>query len=781
MPSLHRFVIIVSAVTVVGALKALVPDYTISASPMQRSVNNESVPHQAHQVTTQQNVGLNVLRTENSTHIQQQINIENAKLMLSSDADSPHVNPYEDAHTGQLYFLPHIAANGVSLHSETQEPQRRFQLSDNLNMDVEIAVTGMIARATVKQTFTNTSDNWVDGLYVFPLPEDAAVDHLLIEIDDRKIEGQIKEKEVAKKIFEQAKQAGKKASLVEQRRPNLFTNNIANIGPNETIVITIEYQQVLSFEQGGYALRFPLGITSRYAPGDATREERETARISEHISPHVQTVNLTVKLDTGLQLNNIESEHHLISTQPEQDNKYVVTLDEHPVKMQDFVLRWQPELGSAPTSAHFTQFVNGSEYGLIMLYPPLPDEQNILDREVIFVIDTSGSMSGEAIIQAKQALAYAVDDLSTRDKFNIIEFSSSAEVLWRKAKFADADNKADAFDFISGLTANGGTEMRQALSMALLSEADPELFKQILFITDGSVSNESALMTLIEDNLHEARLFTIGIGAAPNSHFMTEAAKSGKGTFTYIGDTSLVQRKMAKLLTKINTPALTNIQLTLNNTQQEQKFEMYPNVIADLYASEPLIITYKKALKQTENDAKSMQEEPMLVGTFNDSPWYFSAISDSLTTNNQVATPVLDVTQIAKQQKAKGINVLWARKKIAQLTRDKRKLASLARGKTNVQGEQEAQQIVQEITSTALEHHIVSQYTSLVAVDLLPTIERVKTNHLTLTKHGASLPQTATKAHLNMIIGVFLLMFSLLLSKFLGCFWGTKTRNLGHK
>lgn len=165
----------------------------------------------------------------------------------------------------------------------------------------------------------------------------------------------------------------------------------------------------------------------------------------------LNNINISVLLNTGIQLHNIESEHHAIITRPAENNSYLITLDKGDLKRQDFVLNWQPELGNKQTSAHFKQFVNGNEYGMIILYPPLPDEQLILDREVIFVLDTSGSMSGEAIMQAKQALAYAIDALSTRDKFNIIEFNSNAEILWPTAKFAGIQNKQDAFNFISVL------------------------------------------------------------------------------------------------------------------------------------------------------------------------------------------------------------------------------------------------------------------------------------------------------------------------------------------
>jgi len=859
MASFHRFIIVVSAVTVVGVIQAVTPEFSnrllpdnafLSGSLSSTNLASTGSLNPANTQSTEQYIGVNVVGTQHSTHIQQQVNVNNANIEKVSIKHANVIvnNPYQDAQTGQLYFQSVFDNTNQSIPKNTSTASARsaFILSDNLQTDVKISVTGMIARTTVTQTFTNPSNEWVNGLYVFPLPENAAVDHLMIQIDERKIEGQIKEKQEAKKLFEQAKLAGKKASLVEQQRPNLFTNNIANIGPGETIIISLEYQQTLQYSNGSYSLRFPLGITPRYTPintdaikTSVNQEQTEIALLSRSKNMQVSglainnnehalvaepafldNINISVVLNAGTQLQNIESEHHRTSTSILEDNKYLVTMDESQVKMHDFVLNWQPELGSEPTSAHFTQFVNGNEYGLIVLYPPLPAEPLYLDREVIFVLDTSGSMSGNAIEQAKQALAYAIDDLSTRDKFNIIEFNSNAEILWRQAKFADRENKAIAFEFISELSANGGTEMRQALSMALNSEADPELFKQILFITDGSVSNESDLMTLIEENLGQARLFTIGIGPAPNAYFMTEAAISGKGTFTFIGDTRFVEQKMAELLGKINAPALTDIKLNLKGIQQYQQFEMYPNVISDLYNSEPLVITYKQPISRNTATPLQHKNEALLVGNFNHSSWHFSPKTTlSSKTTNVEASPSNGLEEglsakqasqpeFALQQKAKGINVLWAREKIAQLTRDKRKAANLnrkvsshsvdsdrERATKNSHNDQKSVEatLVQEITSTALEHHIVSEYTSLVAVDITPSnpsfIERDKQNNdalsaeqkatrevtkramplqkikLAQSQQAFTLPQTATNAQLSIIIGILLLLLNLLINK----------------
>jgi Ca-activated chloride channel family protein len=810
MASLHRFVIVVSAITVVGVIQVLAAEFPSRLMAVDGGISSSLLLIKNALSASEQTINSDTIHRDNG---RLQVTIEQANITV--------VNPYEDAQTGQLYFQSVVENSDLTepLNKTLARSNSVFTLSDNLQTDVKINVTGMLARTAVSQTFTNRSDEWVDGLYVFPLPENAAVDHLMIQIDERKIEGQIKQKQEAKRIFEQAKREGKKASLVEHRRPNLFTNNIANIGPGETVVINIEYQQTLQYLHDGYSLRFPFTITPRYAPVNGNTEQAETALLTTLENAQVTTqawvtdtdkdnhntvasqsvfsdnINISVRLNTGTQLQNIESEHHAIITSTGEGNSYLVTLAESDVKRQDFVLNWQLELGSKPTSAHFTQFVNGSEYGMIVLYPPLPNEQLVLDREVIFVLDTSGSMSGEAIVQAKQALAHAIDDLSTKDKFNIIEFNSNADILWRKAKFADPQNKISAFDFIAKLRANGGTEMHQALSMALLSEADPALFKQILFITDGSVSNEANLMRLIEENLKQARLFTIGIGAAPNSYFMTEAAKSGKGTFTFIGDTKQVKRKMAELMSKINSPALTDIKLNLKGIQQYQQFEMYPNVIGDLYSSDPLVLTYKQPMGMDASFPFSKTEGPMLMGNYNNNAWHFTpqkpvdrgiiqadilAKRLHIETHNARHKEPQNKLTFEVEKKAKGINVLWASEKIAQLSRDKRNIAfdgpdaqfesPSSHSKTSDQQKSAKQRIVQEITATALEHHIVSQYTSLVAVDILPSksrdLDRYAQNNKALqSQHAFALPQTATNAQLNIMIGVLLMLFSLLINR----------------
>lgn len=654
------------------------------------------------------------------------------------------VTSYQDTENGTLYLITDEVIEDV----EGNKTRSKTSMSPLLNTKVDIKVNGIVARTKLTQTFKNASNNWVDGMYVFPLPENAAVDHLMMTIGDRKIEGQIKEKSQAKKLFTQAKSEGKKVSLVAQHRPNVFSNKIANIGPNETVEISIEYQQTLSLKEQEYSLRFPMTVAPRYTSPTSNKHLNSSLPKSD-IKPD-QNIQLSVNLQAGFELDHIESEFHSISQNRLSDGSYNITLNKNTQANRDFVLHWQPELGADPKIAHLTQQVNGDEYGLIMINTPNSKEfVSALPREVIFVLDTSGSMEGESIVQAKQALLLAIEQLTEQDNFNIIEFNSRAQNLWRAPKKMTATTKKQAADFVNSLKANGGTEMHSALSLAftLSANQEPETkMSQVIFITDGSVSNEESLMQLIENKIGYSRLFTVGIGSAPNTYFMSEAAEMGRGTFTYIGSTDQVHQRMTDLLSKLKHPSLTDIELLLSTSikNPKQKIEVYPKKISDLYLGEPLVVSYK--VSQPSLELVEPLSKITLMGRYRNQDWQRQ----------------LPKTVSSRQA---GLNVLWARKKIKQLTRDKR------RAQMQVINSQEVQSKYQtQITKTALEHHIVSQYTSLIAVDVTPTKPiteqqysqkqtdlSAKAKQNQAVKLLGSLPQTATSAELKMIMGLFII------------------------
>ncbi len=625
-----------------------------------------------------------------------------------------------------------------------------YQPLPTLDTQANIHVSGMLARNTLTQTFNNPSTEWLEAIYVFPLPEQAAVDHLRMKVGERIIEGQIKPRQQAKKIYQQARDKGQRASLVEQQRPNLFTTKVANIAPGSQVVIEIEYQQPLSLNNNQFSLRFPMAITPRYIPGVAIAETASvsgggwamnTDQVSDasHITPPVHTgedpinpVSIHITLDAGFPLQQVKSHYHGINQQMDANGVYTISLQRSQVASdRDFVLSWTPQVGNSPSAAFFSQAKGQDHYQMLMVLPPHDtayDSQPI-PRDVTFVIDTSGSMHGTSMDQARSALLMALDRLRLHDRFNVIQFNSSTESLFSQSRIASFDNVMFARRYVESLEANGGTEMAPALKQALQQQPHEDYIRQVVFLTDGSVGNETALFGIISKHLNQTRLFTIGIGSAPNSYFMRKAAQFGRGSFTYIGNVNEVSEKMTELFDKLERPIMSDLKLVLN---ESMAFETYPKKIPDLYAGEPAIIAIRS-------------DRPIRQATLNGklalTPW-----SRQLTLQQGDDHP--------------GVATYWARQKIASL------MDSLQEGAS-------PQQVRDEVTQHALNHHLVSKYTSLVAVDVTPARsqqDRLKKHHQSVNlPHGQSqqkifgqLPQTATPASLKILLGCLLLIIAVL-------------------
>lgn len=618
-----------------------------------------------------------------------------------------------------------------------------------LNTAIEMRVTGFINRAHLTQTFHNGSNDWVEGIYVFPLPENAAVDHMRIIIGERIIEGRIKERKQAKKVYEQAKAQGKRASLLEQERPNIFTTSVANIGPNEKVKIEIEFQQTLRYDQGRFRLRFPLAITPRYIPGNQIISDttslnssaRPTDQVpdADRITPivsldkKVNPVSLRIELDAGFALSNIESTYHHIEKQIHGEGRYSINLSEQTVPSdRDFELVWEPSHGDAPHAAMFREQVGDDNYYLVMMLPPEQEanKKRVLAREVIYVIDTSGSMGGVSIRQARKALLLALQRLRPGDTFNVIQFNSLTDTLFTQPQPASVQNIARARSYVASLAATGGTNMMPAMREALTRHDDSNRLRQVIFLTDGAIGNENALFEQIRHHLGNSRLFTIGIGSAPNSHFMNKAAQFGRGTFTYIGDVNEVTSKMQALFAKLDTPIMRDLTLM----QHLADFEMWPQDLPDLYAGEPLFFT-----AQTEANSGEVR----LLGKRHQDQW-------------QVSFYLQDAAA------GKGIGKLWARNKIDAL------LDSLHDG-----ADQDT--VRDQVIALALSHHLVSKHTSLVAVDVTPmrpTDESLRTRAVPTNlpkgqdaqKIFGLQAKTGTEQYLLLLIGSVLLLIVILLA-----------------
>lgn len=589
-----------------------------------------------------------------------------------------------------------------------------------LSQKVVITVSGVAARVQVSQEFINQSQDWVEGVYVFPLPEDSAVDHLKMVVGDREIVGEIRQKQEARRIYEQARREGRKTSLLSQHRPNIFTTRLANIGPQERVVIEIEYQQAVQYRDNTFSLRFPMSMTPRYIPGrpKAGPEGAEIGFSDEgwalntdqvpdaaQISPpmvvglgpsgageqpeQVPTVELEVDLASGFALSRVESLYHEMYDVELADNHHMLSFTGIVFADHDFVLEWQPQRASDATAALLAERPDGDEnsYLLLLLMPPenlkLAGQSRHVPREAIYILDVSGSMSGPPIRQAKMALSRALDKLKPADRFNIICFNNTAAKLFPASVAANEENITTAREFLGSLEADGGTEMKPALELALdagTRVGRGDRVRQVIFMTDGAIGNESELFGLIDARLGASRLFTVGIGAAPNSYFMTRAARIGRGSYTYIGNLDEVGQRVDELVARLEHPVLTDLRVEPldqdGNPAPGWALESYPYPVPDLYLGEPVLVAMRAA-----------QGLPKIrvAGTRLGQQWQY-------------------VIDVAKGADRAGIATLWARKKIAH------EMESLALGK-------EGDEVQAAVVETALRHHLVSKYTSLVAVD----------------------------------------------------------------
>ena len=604
-----------------------------------------------------------------------------------------------------------------------------------LNTKVSMNITGVINRVQVTQTFNNPDNIWTEGIYLFPLPENAAVDGMKMIIGQTIIEGEIKEKVEAKKIYEQAKKEGKKASLVEQQRPNLFTAKVANIPPNSEITIQIEYQQKVAYDNEEFAISFPMVAAQRYLQANANGSLKNQANqniiqtVENKNNPVNRPVDIDISLKAGFEIADVKSMYHKIKTTNVDTQSVDISLEKAIQANRDFKLTWKAKKTKETQTKLYTQKVNDREFGLLMITPPndLYKTEIQQQREVIFVIDSSGSMSGTSINQATLALEMAVNRLKKGDKFNIIDYDSSYNPLFATAQPINNLTSSLGKKFIDRITADGGTEALAPIEYALQSTNDDsnEYLRQVIFITDGQLGNEEKIFKTIKNNLKKSKFFTIAIGSAPNTFFLKKAAKYGKGTFTHIGDQSEVTKQMNIFFKKIENPSLTDI--TIDGVALD---------ISDLYYGESVYYSF---------EAKEIPSNLTLKANNKDRVFYQK----------------IDVSNV---QKASGIDKLWAKESI-----DKLMSAYYL-----TYDEDKKEKIKSFVTSIGLTHSLVTNFTSLVAVDKTPSNIKKQINQSknvqTKIPQGSKLydvniPQTATNSELLFMIGVLLLVLGAIFYK----------------
>jgi len=620
-------------------------------------------------------------------------------------------------------------------------------------LEIELTVTGVMVHGRISQWFHNPTDEVIEALYVFPMPEQAAVHHMELVIGERRIVSRIEERVQARRIYEQAKQSGKKAGLVNQQRPNLFTSEVANINPGEAIALTLEYYQELDYVDGSYALAFPLTFTPRFfpdamksGPAGASSVPMQSARawapdagdvgdamfanlaigcapFIDSAHPAAPYASITVHLDLGYPAKTIVSDSHAIQVTSEADRRIVRPATGVVVAGRDFLLRWEPRLGDEPRAVIFTEERQDGQYALMMLMPPEPGSTAGwgLPTETMFLIDVSSSMSGTSIRQARQALLSALDRLRPEDRFNIIRFNSDHDAFRNAFQQAEPANLDLARAWVRGLRAGGGTNIYPALmgGIAMLGESTSTRAQRLVFLTDGAVGNEQQLLAAVQERLGDTRLHTIGIGNAPNRHLMRKLAERGRGLCEFIPGGVDARNRITEFFERLERPVLTDVELVWDGIDVA---EVYPARVPDLYAGEPLLLSVKV---DGEFPAGRLS-----LGGHTRSGWLETTLS------------TVDGRAVGS-----GIALRWARARVASLMDD------LAEGR-------DAAAVREDVLDVALNFGLVTRYTSLVAVDDVATAQgEARPAHM-----AGALPQGGTDGPLRLTLGLALSIVGLVLA-----------------
>ena len=490
-------------------------------------------------------------------------------------------------------------------------------LKTDLNVDIE----GDLAGVTVVQTFINPTQEPLHATYLFPMNKDAAVYGMQMEISNEIVEAKIKKIEKAKKIFKKAKKEGKTASLLTQHRPNMFTQKIANLIPGMPIKVTLKYAQTINKVDNEYQLVVPLVVGPRYQPlgsgkaplvvdqniavgvkkvrSDSTYGQWEIESLPKYPSvfgPNAQfqvdreRVSVKVNIKAGIPITNVYSHTHELDVSGTEKDKVVTLSDGRTIDNKDFVLNYRLT-GKSTQASILTHRKEKDGYFSLLIEPPTaPQNQDITAREMIFVLDTSGSMSGEPMNASKVFMRHALKTLRPDDYFRIINFGSRSHEFTNSPIRATQNNLYRGQKHIDSLNANGGTEIVPAIKHAFSSPLINRTLRIVVFLTDGYVSNESAVMQLINEKIKGARIYAFGVGTSVNRYLLSEMGRIGHGFARYIDPTENSEEVAIKLARTLSSPLLTDISIDWNKLNVS---EVTPEIIPDLFSGDSIRIQGK--------------------------------------------------------------------------------------------------------------------------------------------------------------------------------------------
>lgn len=559
--------------------------------------------------------------------------------------------------------------------------------------DVQAHISAYIATVDVTQQYQNPYDEKIEAVYVFPLPQNAAVNEFIMTIGDRRIRGIIRDREEAIKTYEAAKQQGKVASLLTQERANIFTQKVANIEPGKAIDINIKYFHTLAYVDGWYEYVFPMVVGPRFNPPASTNGVGAVSRGThgksgqetevQYLKPTERSghdISLAVRIDAGVTIEEIECRNHVIDTQREADGRAEVKLsDLDAIPNKDFVLRYKVA-GDHIKSALLTHRDERGGFFTLMLYPP--ENLESLKRkpvEMIFVLDCSGSMSGEPIAQARKAIDRGLRHMQPDDSFQIIRFSNDASQLGGAPLKATPENISRGLRYLYSLDGSGGTMMIEGIKAALDFPHDPNRLRFVAFLTDGYIGNEAEILGEVHKRLGASRIFSFGVGSSPNRFLLDRMAKLGSGAVAYLSLNDDAGKVMDLFFERISHPALTDVRIAWGDMQVS---DVFPSRVPDLFVGRPVILCGR-----FEGNTPT---QVVVTGSAGDA-----------TIDIPIAANVNDASGTHR-----GLPSVWARSKIADL----------ADRATYVEAWEELPGAIKQV---ALEYGLMSAYTAFVAVDSL--------------------------------------------------------------
>lgn len=492
-----------------------------------------------------------------------------------ANGDRAAAAPEENAAPGQLTIVDRQGKPGL--------------LCPLQGTKVEADIEGFGARVTVVQTFTNPSREPIEAVYTFPLPADAAVDRMRMKVGTRIIEGEIKRREEARAIYDDAKRQGQVASLLDQERPNIFTQHVANIMPGAKVEIEISYVQVLKFEEGQFEFSYPMVVGPRFMPESTPDPDKVAPPYVPKGTRSGATIDLTVRVNAGAPIRQIGSVLHQIQTARPSPEACTVTLakkDEIPNK--DFILRYSVSTDSIQdvVLTHWDAKDKGT-FTLILMPPKDPNPEQVAPKEVVFVMDQSGSQNGFPIEKSRELTLKLIARLNPGDTFNVLGFANQVNPLWPAPRPATPENVQEATAFVGGLKADGGTQLLAAVQASLNIPPDPERLRLVVFNTDGFVGNDFEILGEIRKHRGFSRMFTFGIGNGINRFLIDGMSLEGKGDSEIVTLAESADGAVERFIRRTRNPILTDISVSFEGVEV---LDVLPSVVPDVFSEKPVII-----------------------------------------------------------------------------------------------------------------------------------------------------------------------------------------------